>query len=118
MKGDIDNRPVEFGPDSMPRRKRVDVDAWKLDADLLNSQAAEIKKRVLAIKARDFFILVHARTPEYKKDLKHFLFRMTEKMSGYVLELQKPKPKRRARVYQATSGVLEIGDVKLTGFYP
>ncbi len=88
MKGDIDNRRFEFGPDSKPRRGRVDVDAWKLDADLLNEQSVQIKKRVLATKARDFFKLVHARTSSHNIPLKRFLAIMTERMSLYVRHLQ------------------------------
>lgn len=89
MKGDIDNRRFEFGPDSQPRRGRVDVDAWKLDADLLNHQAAQIKKRVLAVKTRDFFKFVHDRTSSHNIPLKRFLAIMVDRMSGYVLQLQR-----------------------------
>ena len=35
MKGDIDNRRFEFGPDTMPRRKPVDADAFELDSQYM-----------------------------------------------------------------------------------
>ena len=86
MEGDIDNRPIQFGPDGQPRYLPADVDAFELDCARMEKLSVLIRNRNMAKRAYDRFLKAFKETEIEEKTWRYHSV-MKNKMSRYVAKV-------------------------------